>query len=132
MIARAQQDPGDEVDRLLGAGGDDQVLGRRLDAPGAADPVGEGPAQRQQPGGVAVALGDLLEGGDDALAPLDEREQGRVGPTDAQVERAAGGAGGGASRCSGTAGRSTEATGMVGVGPAVAATNVPPPARPSR
>ena len=87
VIARAQQDPGDEVDRLLGAGGDDKVLGRRLDAPGAADPVGQGPPQLQQPGGVAVALGDLLEGGHDALAPLDEGEEGRIGPADAEVER---------------------------------------------
>ena len=44
VVAGSEQDPGHEVDGLLGAGGDDQVLGRCLDAPRAADPVGQGAA----------------------------------------------------------------------------------------
>jgi hypothetical protein len=54
-VAGGQQHPRDDVDRLLGAVGDHDVLGGRLHPAGNADVSGDRLTQARVPGRVAVA-----------------------------------------------------------------------------
>jgi hypothetical protein len=49
-VARGQQHPGHQVDRLLGAVGHHDLLGAGLDAAGQADVAGDGQPQARVPG----------------------------------------------------------------------------------
>ena len=74
-VAGLEQDPGDQVDGMLGAAGDDDRVfsGQHRSRPG--DPAGDGPPQPDPPGRVAVLPRLGGDGGGDPAAPHRRREQ---------------------------------------------------------
>ena len=88
-VAGLEQDPGDQVDGMLGAGGDHHRVfsGRHRSRPG--HPAGDGPPQPDLPGWIAV---QRMFGGDriaDPAAPQRSREQRGVRQTRPEIESAA-------------------------------------------
>jgi hypothetical protein len=88
-VAGLEQDPGDQVDGMLGAGGDHHRVfsGRHRSRPG--HPAGDGPPQPDPAGRVAVlpVLGG--DGGGDPAAPHRGREQRGIRDARPEIEPAA-------------------------------------------
>src|SRR5437016_12103361 len=88
-VARLEQDPGHQVDGMLGATGDHNRAfgGRHRSRPG--HPADDGPPQPDLPGRVAVQRLFGCDGGADLAAPLRSREQRGVRETGPEIESAA-------------------------------------------
>lgn len=89
LVAGGQQHPGDEVDRLLGPGGDHDVPSGGVDPAGDADVAGDRLAQPGMAGRVGVVAGADRGGGelpDQQPPPALVGEQPGVGDPRAEVE----------------------------------------------
>jgi len=74
-VAGLEQDPGDQVDGMLGAAGDDDRVFSRGHRSRPGDPAGDRPPQPDPPGWVAVLPRLGGDGGGDPAAPHRRREQ---------------------------------------------------------
>ena len=88
-VAGLKQDPGDQVDGMLGAGGDHHRVfsGRHRSRPG--HPAGDGPPQPDPAGWVAVLPVFGGDGGGDPAAPHRGREQRGIRDARPEIEPAA-------------------------------------------
>ncbi len=90
QVARLEQHPGDQVESLLGAVGDQHVVGLGGHAAGVREVADDRPAQVGVAGGVGVGAGAVRADphlGGDQPPPGVEREQRRVGDADPEVVR---------------------------------------------
>ena len=85
-LARSDKETSDEIDALLGASGDDDLIGSCFDGARSADPMGDGSAERRSSSRVAVAAGSGLHGCGHAAPPLHERNERWVGSPGPEVE----------------------------------------------
>ena len=88
-VAGLEQDPGDQVDGVLGAAGDDDRVfpGRHRSRPG--HPAGDCPPQPDPPGWVAVLPRLGGDGGGDPAAPHRRREQRGIRKARPEIEAVA-------------------------------------------